>query len=869
MDSFALSGVHPPLPSDTHSAQHGQQLMGLLRSLEKDPDDLDVLEQAIDTLQMLISVTHRRGLLQGDNAVAEAVLASGNHNAAAKSLSSSKTRRGKQQRGGSAMADLVFHTNANADSRARPGPTLDGQLTMLAILRILSSQRKPSAMEEEKTTSNDLNDNLLLKALAADLCTAICGYIMSRNSPDTCTIAEYELVALSGKQILGNLEDSARSILLHQMISPCTADGRRTVSSSDDYYDDEQINALTACLRCCCALCALFGTKLSRSTKLRHGLLRLGWECLAVSNNNDENVVQLAATLVATLPLAGGTDNCSPADLWNQSLREVVAATRQAIHTVAPVTSIMAEDFSFQETALRGPVKDTLEQHIEGIRRSTSETGRGASFLHLMRSLVAVITSLVSRESFGTTGTVPLLQAQVDCESMLVLIELMLSFPLAAEATFHGTKKRLLSELVDGGLISASVLAGKVANQVKLYGYKLLDCFLSSLGGSVLLPYARRILRMSHAALLTSSSAAVRSVVDPASQSQFSGKRQRWLHSAVKVRTAAVRAFQSCVLAFGTDPDMQSNARMGGSSCGCREHVEKSINLICGYLLEEVSVEKTLQQQSEEWGSVYERAELAVASADCLADSLASGGEYLSLMIRNLLDSVAVICLSSICTGRSGTISFAEVKASFLRFATSCVATPWQDGAASSIAKDLLEAARLCDKDAEYTVMQASSSAIRLCNALACPRAPALIVVTRSEKAVEQPAAEMLNQIAVAQSDLDNHHDARKTEAETAATRSTKPSRDLAQPSDDRNKRLKISEVEKPSIHTDGAAQRSEDVPAAAPPTQQPKWRKASFEIEPKDAEQTLVEAQEQKEADDSDDDFPMIVDGEPDDVDM
>jgi hypothetical protein len=764
MNPIAFSGSNPPLLSD--GGKVGQNLLALLRASENNPDDLDALEQLVECLQRIISITHRRGLLNGDEEIAEKVLSI---TCAVGSITG--TGANKRHGGQRGRSDLAFHADA-AEGKG-VGPALNAQLIMLALVRILSTDKE--FLSNEDREGNDAEacsaTKLLLRALGADLCTAICGSVVSRSSPDACTVAEYELVASSGKQLLGNLEISARSILQRIPISS----GGLLVASLDQLED---VYALKACLRACCALVTLFGTKLSRSTKILAGLRCLGWECLAVYN---DDVVDFAARLVATLPLAGGTDNVTPSDLWNQSLRDAVAAAYDTIYDVAPMGKSVKP--STHDVMLSSAVGDIMRKHIDSIRQSPSDSARGKYFLHLMQGLVEIVRSLLTCDTFGVCGSPQTFaHAQADCLTLLGLVETMLSYPIFCEATFHGTKKRLRSEAIDGGLISISVLVDTVANQVKVYGCELLESMLVSLGGAGLLPFARRIYRISQAALLTSSSAAVRRVVDPSSDMHSVGKRQRRLHNSVKVRTSIVNVFQTSLLAFGGDPDNQKLHSCRDASVAAmnsRGHVENSIYLVSGFILEELSLHKT-QQHSDNWGSLYERAELVIASTKCLTASLACSGEFLSVVLRNLVDSVAATGLSSIHDGRAGNglVSFSEVKASFLDFAACCVMTPWQDGGASSITSDLLETARLCQHD-DAVVGQAANYAVRLCEALACPRAPALIVVKRSVGATREAADTMVAELTLAQSQIDLRVEMQKEEAaKSAAATAAKHSRD-------------------------------------------------------------------------------------------
>ena len=859
-----LSGTSPPIPpSDTSkpsTSTVGQNFLALIRSVENQPTDIDALEKAVDAFQKLVEVTHRRGLLQGDQAVAEKVLAMSSAGSMAKG---GKKRKGKRGRGKN--NDLTMQSEGPEDTQnSASGPAPDGQLILSAVQRVLSN------------TNEKLEDGILLTALAANLLTAIGTSIMSRPATDTCTIAEYELMATAGKQLLAGLEVSARSIM--EMLPNISSQYPKHSGVSTGLEECE--HALKACLRACAVLVALFGNKLSRSTALLTSLRTLSWDCFSVQVLGGNDMLELATKLLAALPLAGEIGNKDSSDLWNECLEEALVSLSFVLNHVAPlgVSSYQNEELPAFKTE---SARSRAENWIERIRQTNSEKLRCELFLQLVGGLVQLVTSLIARDDlfFGMDASVsPLTSAVIDCDAILDLVDTMISFPMASEANFHGTKKRLRSEAIEGGLISPNMLVAKIANFVKLCGHKLLDgAILSNVGAAALFPWTRRILRMTHAALLTSSSAALRRLVDPSNDMQFSGgKRQRWLHSAVSVRKAAVMTFQRAVQAFGCDPQNMSNSHSGSAS-KCSGDVEKSLHLICGYLLEESTVRK--MPQPLEWGSLYERAQLAASSANCLAASLSSGGEFLSLPIRDLVDSTARVCLWSIKDNQTMT-TFCQVRAAYLHFAGTCVGTPWPDGAASSILNDLLEAAKLCKEDGTAVVNQASWSAIRVCDAQTFPRVPALSVISRtlSISAINSSPAEVMKKdLSTIQSEIDTRRveQLRQQQQEEAVALAKQAEADHARES----KRKRMSSVAgqvnsrssvevPPSLADVSPALSSSEHGGDASKTEEPKKKdetNTSDDVVPEPPvgiEKAAAKTSETADDEESDDDFPIIVDG-------
>jgi hypothetical protein len=207
------------------------------------------------------------------------------------------------------------------------------------------------------------------------------------------------------------------------------------------------------------------------------------------------------------------------------------------------------------------------------------------------------------------------------------------------------------------------------------------------------------------------------------------GKRRRWLHSSIAVRTSAIIAFQRTILAFGVDPRGKLSGVSGSSSSNSLSDVERAIAVVGGCLVEQLTWTSDLQLENGEWGSIAERKELVVASADSLSVCLTSGGEYLSAVTRNLVESIARFSLSSATSPTSTPVlSAATVKAACLSFAISVVSTPWPDGAGSQIDNELRFAAERCQHDREASVSIVAAYALTACNKIANPRVPSTVL---------------------------------------------------------------------------------------------------------------------------------------------
>ena len=138
------------------------------------------------------------------------------------------------------------------------------------------------------------------------------------------------------------------------------------------------------------------------------------------------------------------------------------------------------------------------------------------------------------------------------------------------------------------------------------------------------------------------------------------------------------------------------------------------------------------------------RSPFSTLAAEALAATLVSCGGFLSASARGLADSIATTGLSSMTSDNPNSLfSCSSVEIALLDLASTCLATPWADGAASSIVENLAQAARKCESDRNIGVVVASKAALRLCDSYAVPRAPALLFVTRASTAGGPSAPQM------------------------------------------------------------------------------------------------------------------------------
>jgi hypothetical protein len=711
-----LRVMHPPIPSPQNQPDSsGLRLLNLLKSFDKsssnDEDvDMVVFEEIIELMQELIAVIQRRGLLRGNAELAKKLLdtlttASNQRNAAS---TGNHKKKQTSSRNSTSLNDLSLQLpNITLDpvSAATPA-SFDVQMLMSAISRVIDTSVRRAE-----------GPWILLVAAATNMITAACHFVQSKAVTDVCFLAEYEIVATHGKGFLSGIEKILKN-LLHSL-------------EKDDNDDEMTLHTIACCFRAASALINVFGTKLSRSSSILTGLREVAWQTL-MSRRTSALALKAATTLLATIPYAGGTDNVTPSILWNQTLMDAILVLRTAMRRVVP---FMEKNKNAKDV---GPISDfvklnVMDPYLLSLQQSLSESTKLDGFCQIVKGLSGLIMDLFSRDTIGvrsattTTLCLQLLATEVNVEMILCLVDTMISFSSAVENKFYATKKRLRQETVEGGALSPNSLVGSASGVVRTCGHELLNILITSLSATSLLPYARRVYKICYHAVWSSSSVTLRRVIDPTSMAMLDGKRERWMHTSLSYRMAAIQSFQHALQAFGMD--VQNRSRSNSNRSDHDKIVERSISIVCGTVIEELSAD--FSASSMEWGSIDDRAHLVASSATCLAACLDSGGCFLSISIRCLIEKVIATSLSSVLYLQPIS-SYGVVKGSFLRAGIAAVCNPWQDGASSALQGELMSAAKSCLQDSDSAVMETAISAVRLCHVVSCPRAPPLNVVTRA-----------------------------------------------------------------------------------------------------------------------------------------
>ena len=134
---------------------------------------------------------------------------------------------------------------------------------------------------------------------------------------------------------------------------------------------------------------------------------------------------------------------------------------------------------------------------------------------------------------------------------------------------------------------------------------------------------------------------------------------------------------------------------------------------------------------------------------EALGGSLDVSGGYISMQNRELIESMASTFISHLEI--NGTpkafFSYTQVKNAVLILGVSCVATPWPDGAFSSLVQILRQAAFVLRSDRDAGVSSTSYSVMAICNMAVTPHAPPVMIVTRGNE-VDNGASMSMNTTA-------------------------------------------------------------------------------------------------------------------------
>jgi len=394
-------------------------------------------------------------------------------------------------------------------------------------------------------------------------------------------------------------------------------------------------------------------------------------------------------------------------------------------------------------------VSDQLDgmQWIEGIQSElTGQADRLRVFSTRIKGYTSLLHHLLRMDGYTNNGTTTgdggggsVTICCLPIATLLSTINALLTFSTLAESRYLTTRFKLRNLSVENGLLSPNA-AITVASSLRRNGHLLfweVASLLKSSNSS--LQYSHRMIRSTVECLLSSSSGVLQGVIDPSSSSGSGGdggrnqQARKWLHSSIDLRAMAVRSFACAVQSIGSHVTDDVYGRGLTLVAGCLlEQITPLGNDDCGEG-EDISMIKEVTD--EQWGTRNGLAHLISTCVDALDICLTSSGGFMPLPSREMVESICLTCLNHLNSYRSnnGTIlfSYTDVKTSLLRLGLSCVSMPWSDGGASTLGGMLQKISSVLKFDRDETVAALASSAWCICNSNLTSRAPPLFLVTR------------------------------------------------------------------------------------------------------------------------------------------
>ena len=545
------------------------------------------------------------------------------------------------------------------------------------ILGVFVGRRRAATTTTTTTTEEEENDDdaadqrtvgrrcsPLLTCAALDVLSSLCDHARdgavtlatnngggdpttsSSPSSSCCASVEGDMVGSVGPYLLDALADGVVAAVVV----------RRRIRGDGDPAAAASSRALLAegRLRSCASVVSLLGTRLSRSTKTLRAVRDAAWGALLLADGGgaDARVRRAATALLASLPLTGNADggtaaSTSRSEAWSRSVADGTAMLRWAIGDFFPAA--LGPDCGRNGGGGGGGAQSRTEIAAAGGRQTPrgrhaawrafagdapsfsarcdddddreevdlgdgdpTDRHRSRALLCRVRCLAMYLRSLLVMENY------PLHFAPNDLvlplDPLLDVSEMLLAFPLAAEASHRTTKARLRSTPVDGGMISPNA-ALAISTDVRTCGHDLLDVVLESCrGGSGALGRARRIVGIAASNLRTSCSASLVRAVDGGARGRgggignggegngggSSGAGGSRLRESVPLRTRSVRTFHVAAVSLGSGIM---------SSTGTSRSVSRALVLLGGCLLEQVRGDGT-NAIDDEWGTLGEKAAL-------------------------------------------------------------------------------------------------------------------------------------------------------------------------------------------------------------------------------------------------------------------
>lgn len=480
----------------------GQRLLALARSPNDDED------ATIAAFVQAIGLVSARGLIQGNQSLAEQVL----RNAALTNNDGNKKKR-KHKRG---------------DQQQQKQPTLDVQLLLLACLRGLEC-------------NNDITNNPWLPCLAADLMTASIRYIQDTYStPTLLFLAEFELISGSAKALLtallphannnSNSTPSLRTAVLRtatRCISLMPHRWKRSAALLSQWRTSDSLILVppgAPRLYAALAMVATTDTTVAQQWSQHVDDTTRTLQSLAQrmlnTTTQQQSIVQHGTwqTVVETQWLPAVQQAATESEVTDHILKGIDVL-------VQALTSLLTRDTIGRGSAAAAPVL----QHLQGARIN----------LALLLSACEALLSFPSAAEGIWKKT---------------------------------KKRLRKEPLEQGLRISPATLVGSLAAQLQAHGHTLLHVLVRSLGATVLLPYSRRLFQHCYQILLWTTPVVLRSLVDPTqlmpTSSKKNSKPAEENSNRASSQANAFASLATVVVSLGLDATHEATGKAITLTCG-------------------------------------------------------------------------------------------------------------------------------------------------------------------------------------------------------------------------------------------------------------------------------------------------------------
>lgn len=194
-------------------------------------------------------------------------------------------------------------------------------------------------------------------------------------------------------------------------------------------------------------------------------------------------------------------------------------------------------------------------------------------------------------------------------------------------------------------------------------------------------------------------------------------------------------------------------------------------------------------------------------SSTALASCVAAFGGLIPNNVRSTIDSILHSCLTTLFnSGSSSIFAYAEARRSILQLATNCVTVPWGDGGRSTVNEIVRKVSLLLKNDTDVTVASIALSTLCIADAFMTPRAPALLTPSRNQ----DDGSSGLTASAMMRS-------MHEKEAEVKSLSRSKESKEKKTPKKDKKVSAKVSSKSKKTTATDESSPVSKKSKTAEP----------------------------------------------------